>query len=314
MGCIADWISRHRSATSEIHGPLKMTITVQSSVYTSPLSSFGVSRNICEVEGLDAALVMRLKIFRSLTGSMPWLISSTTRNGARVSSCSEMRYSIVDTLRSPPLCLVAVRTCMSSAARNLTQISSFHCSYASPADSLSLTSPAHPMSAMLFLKFSFTVSTNSRTLGSQNSRVVVISACLSPSLASASIKLASNPVISSWRFWNSSSTTPLGHMIALASFSTMSIDACNSSTFPGHSANLILCSAEKLSMGASRWAISFFPLARSLASAQTRSSVCFSPSKFALKATRSSYAFFMCLTCSVSSAVRSAAVESACSD
>jgi hypothetical protein len=39
MGCSEDWISRHRLAISSIHGPLKMHITVQSSVYTRLLSS-----------------------------------------------------------------------------------------------------------------------------------------------------------------------------------------------------------------------------------------------------------------------------------
>ena len=91
MGRMLLCISLHLFAASAIQGPLKMHSTVQSSVYARPLRSFGVRRNVCGVPSLLAASVMRLKIFRSFLWSMPWLISSTTRKGARVSSWREMR-------------------------------------------------------------------------------------------------------------------------------------------------------------------------------------------------------------------------------
>ena len=99
-----------------------MHSTVQSSVYCRLLSSLGVNKKVCVASLELAALVIRLKILRSLIGSMPWLISSTTLNGALVSSWSEMRYSMVLTDLSPPDCLCASRMCMSVTARNLTQI------------------------------------------------------------------------------------------------------------------------------------------------------------------------------------------------
>ena len=39
---------------------------------------------------------------RSLRGSMPWLISSTTRKGALEKCCNDMRYIMMVTERSPP--------------------------------------------------------------------------------------------------------------------------------------------------------------------------------------------------------------------
>jgi hypothetical protein len=58
--------------------------------------------------------------FLSLIGSMPWLISSTTLKGVTVTSCSAMRYKMVDTLRSPPDWRLAVSCCRGSLSRNFT--------------------------------------------------------------------------------------------------------------------------------------------------------------------------------------------------
>lgn len=47
---------------------------------------------------------------------MPWLISSTTRNGDFANSWSDIRYRIVDTARSPPDCRWPVRSCSCSVS------------------------------------------------------------------------------------------------------------------------------------------------------------------------------------------------------
>lgn len=45
---------------------------------------------------------MRLKIARSFRSSIPWLISSTQRNGETMCACMAIRKRMVETERSPP--------------------------------------------------------------------------------------------------------------------------------------------------------------------------------------------------------------------
>ena len=81
--------------TSSRSVPLKMHKTVALSLYSNPFNSFGVRRKHCGVDGSDAESTICLNTFRSFFGSIPWLISSTTRNGHFVRFWSDMRYNIV---------------------------------------------------------------------------------------------------------------------------------------------------------------------------------------------------------------------------
>mmetsp|Transcript_22164 Transcript_22164/g.77684 ORF Transcript_22164/g.77684 Transcript_22164/m.77684 type:complete len:254 (+) Transcript_22164:249-1010(+) len=64
---------------------------------------------------------------RSFAWSMPWLISSTMRNGHGVTACSARRNSMVETERSPPLCVPALSGSSRSWSGNLTRISMPQC-------------------------------------------------------------------------------------------------------------------------------------------------------------------------------------------
>ena len=64
----------------------------------------------------------KLNVLDNVYRCSTWLISSTTRNGHLVSSCSAIRYNMVDTLRSPPLWWNGVRTWRLSFERNFTLI------------------------------------------------------------------------------------------------------------------------------------------------------------------------------------------------
>ncbi len=70
-----------------ISGPFMMSRTRTASWKGRSGSSLGVSRKHWGVPGWQAASTSSLKILRSFTLSMPWLISSTTLNGATVTSC-----------------------------------------------------------------------------------------------------------------------------------------------------------------------------------------------------------------------------------
>lgn len=69
-------------------------------VKINPGRSFGVMRKNWGWFGLQALLLTSSNIILSFVGSMPWLISSTNRNGQSVISCKETKYNIVVTERS----------------------------------------------------------------------------------------------------------------------------------------------------------------------------------------------------------------------
>lgn len=60
----------------------------------------------------------------SFLGSIPWLISSTTLNGASVKPCNDMMKKIVDTALSPPDCDWWSKILRSEFSLNLTKICS----------------------------------------------------------------------------------------------------------------------------------------------------------------------------------------------
>ena len=101
-----------------------------------------MSKKYCEVSVWHTVSTIRSNTRRSLAESIPWVstkqchqtckaesitnitwfISSTTLKGQDVMSCNAIRYIIVDTLLSPPLCLWASKTWSSSSDLNLTLI------------------------------------------------------------------------------------------------------------------------------------------------------------------------------------------------
>ena len=72
--------------------------------YSSPGSSFGVSRKYWALFSWQEVLTSSSKTRFSLAASIPWLISSTQRKGTVVNSCRASMYKAVATLLSPPDC------------------------------------------------------------------------------------------------------------------------------------------------------------------------------------------------------------------
>mmetsp|Transcript_32227 Transcript_32227/g.102503 ORF Transcript_32227/g.102503 Transcript_32227/m.102503 type:complete len:211 (+) Transcript_32227:90-722(+) len=144
---------RSHSALRTFLRPLKTTCTTTSSCSMSarPSRSLGVMRKYWRPSAPVVLRMMRRMTRRSLRSSMPWLISSTMRNGDCTHLFRLMRNRIVDTARSPPECTCAESVCRSASLRNLTWMSSFHCftgeSPPGPA-SPSCTRPSKPRSAM----------------------------------------------------------------------------------------------------------------------------------------------------------------------
>lgn len=79
---------KSRPGTSPSVGPFRICSTVHAARKVSCGSSLGVSRKHCGVPAADAASDSIVNTRRSLAWSMPWLISSTTRNGQTVTFCA----------------------------------------------------------------------------------------------------------------------------------------------------------------------------------------------------------------------------------
>mmetsp|Transcript_26169 Transcript_26169/g.67660 ORF Transcript_26169/g.67660 Transcript_26169/m.67660 type:complete len:334 (+) Transcript_26169:74-1075(+) len=250
-------LSANSCATSWAQGPLKMLSTRTSSLKGSSGSSLGVSRKHCGVSGLQADSTSCWNTLRSLLGSMPWLISSTTRKGHSVTPCSAMRYRMVQTERSPPLCRLAVSTCSSSSSRNFTRIWTSYLSKSS--SSFSRTSPAKPISLKLIWKVVLILATSSCSSGSQRAFFSSMPDCPVFTMRVVSSSLPSRFLIFSTRSLYSFSTLGLLHAMASASAWSSSISWISSAMSSVSSAILALCASFSSSfsgMGASREALS----------------------------------------------------------
>ncbi|KOO25869.1 hypothetical protein Ctob_001395 [Chrysochromulina tobinii] len=223
---------------------------------------------------------------RSLVESMAWLISSTTRKGAGLMDCSEMRYTIVATERSPPESRPpSPSTCSDSFERHCTLMCTLYCAKSSAPSgspvcglrlrpSTSSTWPTHRKRSKYAEKLSSTIVIISSSLGFHSatsewrcSRFASISACVS-----LAVPLAAS--ISSQRFSKSRSVLPSSSSLEAISSSSDSISASSSFRSPGiayHSSSCF-CSpprrperASRSKCGAALLASDFFLAAASFA-------------------------------------------------